>query len=170
MPKSSPVFLVDPSSSPVAIKIVGRATFQNVVPLKEFLRKTMSSGSVEFVVNFDECEGMDSTVLGVLAGCALDLRKRVPKGSLVLARLSDKMLSSIKSLGLHRIATVDMDPAGTGVNGDYTKSLTGKKLNELENARLCLEAHEKLVEADGGNQAKFRDVIDFMRERVDEEK
>lgn len=169
MSKSSPVFLVDPLSSPVAIKIVGRATFQNVVPLKEFLRKTMADGSVEFVVNFDECEGMDSTVLGVLAGCALDLRKRVPKGSLVLSRLNAKMLSSIKSLGLHRIATVDMDPSGAGLNGDYTKSLSGKKLDELENARMCLEAHENLVEADGGNQAKFRDVIEFMRERVEED-
>ena len=31
-------FLVDPDSHPVAIKIVGRASFQNVMPLKDFLK------------------------------------------------------------------------------------------------------------------------------------
>ncbi|MCH6256441.1 STAS domain-containing protein [Puniceicoccaceae bacterium K14] len=168
MPKSSPVFLVDPSSNPVAIKVVGRATFQSAVPLKDFLRKSMTSGVVTFVVDFKECEGMDSTVLGVFAGCALDLRKKKPKGSLVLSRLNSRLLSSIKSLGLHRIATVDMDPKGAGLSGDYFKTLSSAKLDELENARICLEAHEKLIEADKSNEAKFKDVIELMRDRVDE--
>ena len=46
--------------------------------------------------------------------------------------------------------------------------LEDKKLGELENARMCLEAHENLVEADQANQEKFQDVLVFMKNRVDQ--
>ena len=108
---------------------------------------------------------MDSTVLGVLAGCALELRKREPQGSVVLSRLSERNQELVRSLGLHRIAKLDTrteeDPDIQGA-----KSLKNGEMDELESARLCLEAHEKLVEADRENQAKFQDVISYLKNRV----
>ena len=160
-------YLVDPDSSPVAIKIVGRASFMNVAPLKGFLKGSIGSGVVKFVVDFSECDGMDSTVLGILAGTALQLRRKKPAGSIVLCRLDARNLSSIKSLGLHRIATLDQGQQCMNL-GAVQESLDGSKLDELENARMCLEAHENLVEADEGNRSKFQNVIDLMQNRVDE--
>ncbi len=171
MPDEESVFLVDPSSHPVAVKIVGRASFQNVMPLKDFLKDSADSGKRCYVFDFSECSGMDSTVLGVLVGCALDLRKLVPKGSLVLSRLSERNSSLVRSLGLHRIATVDDSNGqadGTDSSGAST-ALSGSGLSEIESARLCLESHENLVQADDGNQAKFQDVIDYLKNRVSEE-
>lgn len=159
------VFLVDPDSHPVAIKIVGRASFQNVMPLKDFLKDSAESGKRCYVFDFAECKGMDSTVLGVLAGCALELRKREPQGSVVLSRLSERNQELVRSLGLHRIAKLDTrkdeDP-----DIQRAKSLNNGEMDELESARLCLEAHEKLVEADRENQAKFQDVISYLKNRV----
>ena len=110
---------------------------------------------------------MDSTVLGVLAGCALELRRLEPKGSLVLSRLSERNRDLVRNLGLHRIAT--LDEGGDSLSADgASQSLSGPQLDELANARLCLEAHENLVEADSGNQAKFQDVIDYLKGRVDD--
>lgn len=168
MPDDTPVFLVDPYSSPVAIRITGRASFQNVVPLKEFLRDAYSSGKHDFVFDFSHCTGMDSTVLGVLAGCALELRRLEPQGSLVLSRLTDRNLELVRNLGLHRIATVDIGDVNAAEANGMT-ALTGKQQNEVENARLCLEAHENLVEIDEENQAKFQDVIAFLKNRVEDE-
>lgn len=168
MPEDSPVFLVDPYSSPVAIRIVGRASFQNVVPLKEFLKNSYAAGKRSFVFDFSQCTGMDSTVLGVLAGCALELRRLEPKGSLVLSRLNDRNLELVRNLGLHRIATVDTGSELVSGSG-ATTALSDKQLNELENARLCLEAHENLVAADADNQEKFQDVIAYLKNRVEDE-
>lgn len=168
MPEDSPVFLVDPYSSPVAIRIVGRASFQNVVPLKEFLKNSYAAGKRSFVFDFSQCTGMDSTVLGVLAGCALELRRLEPKGSLVLSRLNDRNLELVRNLGLHRIATVDTGSETISGSG-ATTALSDKQLNELENARLCLEAHENLVAADADNQEKFQDVIAYLKNRVEDE-
>lgn len=167
MASEAPIFLVDSSSNPVAVKILGRASFQNVLPLKDFLTKSYTSGKRCFVFDFSDCTGMDSTALGVLAGCALELRRLEPKGSLVLSRLSERNRDLVRNLGLHRIAT--LDEGGDSVSaGGASQSLSGPQLDELANARLCLEAHENLVEADSGNQAKFQDVIDYLKGRVDE--
>jgi len=168
MAENTPVFLVDPYSSPVAIKIVGRASFHNVSPLKDFLKESYSSGSRKFVFDFSECLGMDSTVLGVLAGCALDLRRMEPKGSMVLSRLGTRNRELVENLGLHRLATVDFGNGNAGAVG-ATEGLAGEPINdELENARICLEAHENLIEADNTNRAKFQDVISFLKNRVED--
>lgn len=168
MANESSVFLVDPYSSPVAIKIAGRASFQNVLPLKEFLKESYEAGKRNFVFDFGECTGMDSTVLGVLAGCALELRRMEPKGSLVLCRLGARNLELVQNLGLHRIATVDQGDRGVD-EAETTTALSGKQQDELENARLCLEAHENLVEASESNRAKFQDVITYLKNRVEDE-
>ncbi|MDQ8181192.1 STAS domain-containing protein [Pelagicoccus sp. SDUM812005] len=169
MSEDTPVFLVDPYSNPVAVRIAGRASFQNVVPLKEFLKNSYAAGKRDFVFDFSQCTGMDSTVLGVLAGCALELRRLEPKGSLVLSRLNDRNLELVKNLGLHRIATVDAGEETLASGVGATTALNAKQLNELENARLCLEAHENLVAADSDNQEKFQDVIAYLKNRVEDE-
>jgi anti-sigma B factor antagonist len=163
-----PIFLVDPDSNPVAVKVLGRASFQNVPPLKDFLKDSYISGKRCFVFDFSECTGMDSTVLGVLAGCALELRRLEPKGSLVLSRLSERNRDLVRNLGLHRIATLDEGGESATANR-ASQSLSGGQLDELANARLCLEAHENLVETDSENQAKFQDVINYLKGRVAED-
>lgn len=169
MTEESPVFLVDPQSSPVAVRISGRASFHNVGPLKEFLKSSYDMGNRDFVFDFSECSGMDSTVLGVLAGCALQLRRMEPRGSLVLSRLNARNFELVRNLGLHRIATVDTGIGVEAAGHGATTALSSKQLSELENARLCLEAHENLVAADSSNEMKFQDVIAYLKDRVDDE-
>ncbi len=168
MAGESSIFLVDPESNPVAVKIVGRASFQNVLPLKDFLKDSYAVGKRRFVFDFSECAGMDSTVLGVLAGCALELRKLEPRGSLVLSRLSERNRDLVRNLGLHRIATVDDGASAPKVESADQGLDKAAPLDELSNARLCLEAHENLIEADAENKSKFQDVIDYLKGRVDE--
>jgi len=38
---------------------------------------------------------------------------------------------------------------------------------ELASARLVLEAHENLIEADEGNRNKFQDVVSFLKNQVE---
>lgn len=160
-------FLVDAYSDPVLIRIQGRASFANSGSLLEFIGEMIEQGRRRFVVDFSDCTGMDSTFLGVLAGLALDLRKSDPKGTVVFCRLGTRNLELIRNLGLHRLATVDLGNDLVETSGEITP-LESNKQNELENARMCLEAHENLVEADQANQEKFQDVLVFLKNRVDQ--
>lgn len=162
-----PVYLVDAYSDPVVVRIDGRACFQNSGCLRDFIAEMLNQGKTRFVLDFQVCTSMDSTFLGVLAGAAIDLRKRAPGGSLVLSRVGPRNLELIRNLGLHRLLSVDA--GDTALN--FTKCdtpLTCTARTELESARLVLEAHETLVSVDEANRGKFQDVMTFLRNRVEQ--
>ena len=160
-----PAFLVDPSSDPVAIRIEGRASFQNSPCLNEFFNALVAQGRSRFVMDFQSCTSMDSTFLGVLAGAALQLRKQATPGSLVLCRLGERNLELVRNLGLHRLLTVDT--GATEVNSAALAVLPSLPVQcELESARTVLAAHENLIAADEANRTKFQDVLSFLKSRV----
>lgn len=165
---NGPVFLVDANSDPVLIRVRGRASFQNSQLIRDYFQQGVKEGRRRFVFDFAECAGMDSTFLGVLAGAALELRKAVPAGSLVFCRLGQRNLELVRNLGLHRLATVDTGEDLAILAREPSKALDGPKLNELEAARLVLDAHLDLVKADEGNRGKFQDVISLLKGRVDQ--
>ena len=160
-----PVYLVDAYSDPVVVRINGRACFQNSVCLRDFVTEMLQQGKKRFVLDFLHCTSMDSTFLGVLAGIALELRKRAGGGSLVLARMGPRNLELVRNLGLHRILTVDAGDFAMNFSPD-AKPLPCPDQTELDHARLVLEAHENLVSADESNRTKFQDVLSFLKNRV----
>lgn len=162
-----PVYLVDAYSEPVLVRIEGRANFQNSACLRDFVNEMTAQGKRQFVIDFLHCAGMDSTFLGVLAGAAMQLRKASPPGGLTLVRVGPRNLELIRNLGLHRLLTVDSGEFPMSFH-HYDASLAGCDRSELDNARVCLEAHENLVAADEGNRAKFQDVLVFLRNRVEQ--
>jgi anti-anti-sigma regulatory factor len=167
MPESAckPVYYVNAYSEPILVRIEGRASFQNSSGLKDFMAEMIRQGKGAFVVDFLRCTGMDSTFLGVLAGAALELRKKPGRHSLVLVRVGPRNLELVRNLGLHRLLTVDSGEFA--MNFDKGGAvLPSQDRTELENARLVLEAHENLVAAEGGNAVKFQDVLVFLKSRV----
>jgi anti-sigma B factor antagonist len=163
---SKPAFLVDAYADPVLVRIEGRASFANSGSLKDFVAEMIRQGKTRFVIDFAACASMDSTFLGVLAGAALELRRQVPPGGLTLVRVGERNLELVRNLGLHRLATVDAGDFKMDFKGG-AQGLDTKARNEIESARLVLEAHENLVTADAANADKFQDVLAFLRNRVE---
>lgn len=164
-PASNSIYLVDAYSDPVAVRINGRACFQNSVCLRDFVTEMLQQGKTRFVFDFLHCASMDSTFLGVLAGIALDLKKRPGGGSLVLMRLGSRNLELVRNLGLHRLLTVDPGEPPSDDEKSH-QLLQCPDQSELDQARLVLEAHENLVTADESNRTKFQDVLAFLKNRV----
>jgi len=170
MPEAAkPAFLVDAYSDPIVVRIEGRASFQNSGCLHDFFAETMKQGKNRYILDFKNCTSMDSTFLGVMAGLALELRKKTPPGSLVLARASQRNLELIRNLGLHRLVSVDAGdfPMNFGQGATAPLSCEGDR-TELEQARLVLQAHENLVATDESNRSKFQDVLSFLKNRVEQ--
>lgn len=162
-----PVFLVDAYSDPVVVRVDGRASFQNSGCLRDFITEMVGRGRLRFVLDFQQCTGMDSTFLGVLAGAAIELRKKASGGSLVVARAGARNLELMRNLGLHRLLTIDGGEVALNLQACDT-ALECAKPTEVESARLVLEAHENLVSADEANRSKFQDVLAFLRNRADQ--
>lgn len=164
---SKPVFLVDAYSDPVVIRVDGRASVQNSSGLRDFITEMLARGKTRFILDFQHCSSMDSTFLGVLAGAAIELRKTAKEGSLVVTRVGQRNLELMRNLGLHRLLTIDSGDFAMNFQKCET-ALETKKQSDIENARMVLEAHENLIDADESNRSKFQDVLAFLRNRVEQ--
>jgi anti-sigma B factor antagonist len=166
---SKPVFLVDAYSDPVVVRLEGRACHTNCACLQDFFAQMMAQAKTRFVMDFRSCTSMDSTFLGVLAGVALELRRKQPPGSLVLCHLGRRNLEILRNLGLHRLLTVDAGEFPMDFGRGAAPLDCARSPSDLENAHLVLAAHENLVAADSLNEGRFEDVLAFLRNRVERE-
>jgi len=169
MAQDEPSFLVNPYEDPVVVKINGKASFLNSAPVKELFDHLLEQGRARFVIDFQNCSGMDSTFLGILAGLGINLMKKKEGGSVVLCRLGTRNLELIQNLGLHRLLTVDTGDISESLpeEGDMEAIQEKGRLSQVENARLVLQAHENLVEINESNKTKFQDVISFLKNRME---
>ncbi len=148
----------------VWVKIQGRGSFQNSVGLKEYVGRMVLRGHRDFVVDLMDCEQMDSTFMGTLAGVALRLRE-IGQGGLRAINVNERNAGLLCSLGLDQIFSVEEADGGISLPDEKTQlhQADSPSANGGEQQKTVLEAHEALVEADAANEVKFRDVLDFLR-------
>jgi anti-sigma B factor antagonist len=124
-------------------------------------------GYRSFVVDLTDCDLMDSTFMGTLAGIALRLRE-IGQGSLVVVGANDRNRMLLENLGLDQLFRVCKpgDPETPELPSDADLSPASKPAASEEEARItALTAHEALVEVDPENEAKFRDVLEYLKQQ-----
>ncbi|HCJ12382.1 MAG TPA: anti-sigma factor antagonist [Opitutae bacterium] len=121
------------------------------------------AGKTHFVVDFYDCKGMDSTFLGILAGLALDLRKKQSDGICMLSRLEGRNLELVQNLGLDKLATVKLEDFSSVTSGNDGIALAETAVPYEAMKSLILNAHQNLIQADTHNSLKFQDVITFLQ-------
>src|SRR5258708_34176456 len=84
----------------VYARVVGRGTFQNSQPLRQFAQEKIDQGQEEFVIDLGPCQGMDSTFLGMLAGIGLRLRQNGPTASIHIVNINTHNLDLLRRLWL----------------------------------------------------------------------
>jgi anti-anti-sigma factor len=154
----------------VWVKVEGRGSFQNSAGLKEFVKQMIQRGYREFVVDLRDCEQMDSTFMGTLAGVALRLRE-IGMGGLRAVNVNERNAGLLTSLGLDQLFSVE-DAAST----DEVFPDAGARLRQAkpppagadEQKQIVLEAHEALAEADSANAMKFKDVLEYLRQELND--
>jgi anti-sigma B factor antagonist len=157
---NSPVYLVDPDSDPVLIRVCGRASYQNSAPLSTFFQKMMAIDRPRFRLDFSQCTTMDSTFLGIIAGAAIATRKHTSKGWLAITCLSPRNLELVRNLGLHRLADIDTETQAS----DKPTEMEALEGQNPVNRATMLEAHVTLSGLGESNRAKFQDVVAFLNE------
>ena len=87
---------------------------------------------------------------------------------MVVTRVGPRNYELMRNLGLHRLLTVDGGDTSATNFSHCDTALEAKTTNNIESARLVLEAHENLISADEANRTKFQDVLAFLRNRVEQ--
>ena len=176
MQAESGIFVLRTDES-VHIRVIGRGSFHNSRPLRSFASAAIERGSRQFVLDLEQCAGMDSTFLGVLTGVGLSLRQQNPPGTVHVIKTTPHSRELLKSLWLNRLFSVKANgvdlagfvpPAGTDLQklpdsdlSDGTKPLPREATREV-----MLTAHDDLIRADSRNAAKFAEVTKLLREEA----
>lgn len=122
-------------------------------------------GHRDFVVDLDSCELMDSTFMGTLAGLALRLRE-IGQGGLRAVNVNTRNADLLENLGLDQLFTVEGDSRETA---PATLKTTEPSSDVQDQKGAVLAAHEALIKADAQNAAKFKDVIEYLRQELAQE-
>jgi anti-sigma B factor antagonist len=152
----------------VCIRISGRASFQSSVDFRTLVTALWQQGHTRFVLELTECQLMDSTFLGVMAGLGLKFSgERNPNGQATLELLnpSERVTDMLDNLGIIHLFKIvrGPSPASKSMNAvEQPSSNPDKK----ELSRTCLEAHKLLMEINPDNIPKFKDVTRFLEEDI----
>lgn len=148
------------------VKVSGRANFTSSVDFKTVLTELQSKGYPYVVVELSECALMDSTFLGVLAEFGL---KAMPaegdcaKRAIELRNANERLIELLENLGvLHLFKTAQGAVSAVGAIETSLPSPCNPSREEL--TRAALEAHQRLMDINPENIARFKDVARFLAE------
>ncbi len=171
----SDALLVATRDTTAYVRVVGRGSFSISTSLKRFCNGAMEKGCARFVLDMIKCESMDSTFMGVLAGIALRLKKS-GSGGMVMINTSQRTDALLRILGLNQL--IDSSQAGVATKlavasqdamSEVEKLDNGTEPSRRETAQTMLEAHEDLIEISTDNLPKFKDVITYLKEDLEEQ-
>ena len=162
--------LVATEESIAFVRVLGRGSFKVSRVLKSFCNQMMDKGTTELVFDMIDCVGMDSTFMGVLAGLSSRFKKAGVAGEVVMINLNTRTSGSLETLGLSHLVTSHMAGSTPAKYEESLQKLTNLDMQESttrETAEMMLEAHENLVDATPENLARFKDVLRYLREDLE---
>ena len=156
--------LVGTTNKIVWIKVEGKGSFLNSAGVKEFAKEMVNRGHREFVVDLRNCPVMDSTFMGTLAGIALRLRE-FGNGSLLVRNANERNTDLLRNLGLNNLFEVESRvPGATESIVEAAPLDADPAIGRTDQAECMIEAHEALVDADPENLARFKDVLEYLKQ------
>jgi len=156
-----PSILVGTANRTVWVRVEGKGSFLNSTGLKEFAKEMINRGFREFAIDLKNCTVMDSTFMGTLAGVALRLRE-LGQGNLRVTNLNERNSDLLSNLGLDQLFIIE--PRNTAPVMATETPLAGAAPDKVTQAQTMIEAHEACVEANEANAAKFKDVLEYLKQ------
>lgn len=146
----------------VWVRVEGKGNFQNSAPLRDFAKEMLGRGHRRFVIDLRGCPLMDSTFMGTLAGVALKLHA-AGDGVVQVVNLNERTRSLLTNLGLDHLLRIEPESGIAGPAPLEEESLSLDPGNKKTQTETMLAAHEAVVEANPENEAKFKDVLEYLR-------
>jgi anti-sigma B factor antagonist len=147
----------------VCVRVEGKGSFLNSTGLKEFAKEMINRGFREFAIDLKNCPVMDSTFMGTLAGIALRLRE-LGQGTLHVINLNERNSDLLSNLGLDQLFCIEARAETPASPSAAQVPLVSAAPDKVAQARTMLEAHEACVEANEANAAKFKDVLEYLKQ------
>lgn len=140
------------------ITVVGQATMRESYALRQFFQRC--DLDLARVVNFEQCDAVDSTFTGMLVKWKSDLGE----DNLLLVADHGDMRRLFGAMHLENyFRTTDSPPAGVG----DCVSLDVDRLTSHDFASHIYECHDRLAQLQGPHQAVFTKIVDQLEKELE---
>ena len=164
---SSGETIISGSGERYAVKVIGRATFECVGPLRTLAKQLDTVEFKQIDIDLADCQGLDSTYMGIMA--MLALRAKKISATISVYNASEQNRNLLCGLGLKRLFQFKEGTVET-CGSDATVSSAdpaAAETDKVTNANTVLEAHKTLMDVDQENVAKFEKVVDYVQKDLD---
>jgi anti-anti-sigma factor len=156
-------YLIGEYNNEVFIKFIGNATMKNSKTLEEAFNNIFAGEKKDIILDFEECNYMDSTMLGLIAKTAIRLKKEWNQ-FLYEINSSNMVKTSLKSTGVYNLMK-HLDDLKQEVE---LKELENKDFDDkTEKAKHILEAHKTLMDLSDENKKIFKNVVEMLEKDLD---
>jgi len=148
------------------VKITGRAGCECSVDFRKLILSLRDKGWRRFVLDLTDCQLMDSTFLGVLAGLGIRFSEEPAapsRAAIELLNPSTRIAALLENLGVNDLFPVLKGERIAGGPFESVPPSPGQP-DRAELQRTSLAAHQLLCKLDPKNEAKFKDVCKFLEE------
>lgn len=169
----------------VWLSVEGPGSKENSADVVKYIEPEITEGRTRFVVDLEDCTGLDSTFMGMLLGVSKRL-SRIQQGCLHIINARGRNAQLLRGLGVHYFCSLSedcgpfnghpnaaacecQDPDGSMVSKDAVvdrAELIHHSLSKGEQTEHCLNAHRELCSISQSNQEKFQDVVDLMGQKL----
>lgn len=155
--------------SHVYICIHGRGNFRSSPTLKSYVKQKIDNpATTHILLDMSDCDGMDSTFMGVLAGLAC-IAKTHPHLTFQLTHLSAKNEALLITLGVNRVLDYHLASDCTSPSPSRAPQLELPIEADIKSAaQTSLEAHQQLADLTPENQLEFKSVIELLQADLDQ--
>ena len=146
------------------VKVLNKATYLNCEPLRKFFEEQSKIGQKRYIIDFQDCSGMDSTFLGILVSIALNIRSNQDGGSFVLLNLRGRNLETVCNLGIHQITEISSEEIH---NPEHLDQLAQGSASSV-GSETIYKAHKTLMNLNEKNLKVFSDVVSYLEQKKEE--
>ena len=139
----------------VYVRVHGLGSMNNCFCVRDFLDDMLDSHRGFIVFDLQDCTGMDSTFMGVIAGVATAEQDGRPIGVAVV-NASERLVKLIGSVGLTELVFIEPDPFDTP---DLEFHLLEEQCTETDRIRLIRSAHTHLIGISEENERIFGSLV-----------
>ncbi len=145
----------------VLIQVVGLGTMFLAPTLQALVESELRAGFRNFVVDLQECGGMDSTFMGTFIGLSTQVRNSY--GWFYLVHVSDENMRLLKMLGVIHMVSVH---AGEFPFAEGETTILHPTNDPYARQKQILSAHRLLTNADPENEKRFGPFIRAFEEEM----
>jgi anti-anti-sigma factor len=150
-----------------SVRVVGRANFACSPGFKKAVDELINAHPARLVMDLEQCQLMDSTFLGVLAGAAGRFRESRPgNGSIELANPNARVAGLIESLGVASLFTQRTGELELPADV-HARRLDLQHATKIQLKQTSLAAHEQLMQVNDANKAKFAALTSTLRQDLE---